>query len=227
MTKENKINMKLEVCKDKTSGKLSITAHFSSNAPNIIQNKDDFFWIPTSEEKDLLNEAFEMFPVDGGIVTKSSSTPEMDDKKHEEPAPEPVMEEEIKPMAETQPMPEENKPEDLPPLEEPNEPSVFEVTDENITSDDLEKHIDKKIEEIKKPAEEPPVEQPLYEEPKTEESDANKKEDEGLIVEADSEAIEQALKKHTAKDESIVEADEKTIIDKVLSQKKKGKWSKK
>ena len=53
MTKDNKINIKLEVCKDKTSGKLSITAHFNSSAPNVIQNKDGFFWMPTIEEKDL------------------------------------------------------------------------------------------------------------------------------------------------------------------------------
>ncbi len=39
--------------------------------------------------------------------------------------------------------------------------------------------------------------------------------------------IENALKKHQASDEdkTIVEADEQTIIEKVLSQKKKGKWS--
>ena len=47
-----------------------------------------------------------------------------------------------------------------------------------------------------------------------------------MIVKADADAIEKALKKHTEdKDESMVEADEKTIIDKVLKQKKK--WNKK
>ena len=51
--------------------------------------------------------------------------------------------------------------------------------------------------------------------------------DNGMIVEADAEAIDEALKKHSKDDESIVEADEQTIIDKVLSQKKKGRWSKK
>ena len=49
-----------------------------------------------------------------------------------------------------------------------------------------------------------------------------------MIVEADADAIDDAIKKHTKEDdESIVEADEQTIIDKVLSQKKKGRWSKK
>jgi len=47
-----------------------------------------------------------------------------------------------------------------------------------------------------------------------------------MVVEADQDAIEAALKKHTKEDETLVEADEQTIIDKVLSQKKKGRWSK-
>ena len=51
--------------------------------------------------------------------------------------------------------------------------------------------------------------------------------DKGLIVEADAEAIDEAIKKHSKDDDAIVEADEQTIIDKVLSQKKKGRWSRK
>ena len=49
--------------------------------------------------------------------------------------------------------------------------------------------------------------------------------DKAIIVEADADAIDAALKKRTKKDESIIEADEQTIIDKVLSQKKKGRWN--
>lgn len=49
--------------------------------------------------------------------------------------------------------------------------------------------------------------------------------DEGVIVRADDSAIERALKKED-EDNSIKEVDEQTIIDKVLSQKKKGKWNK-
>ena len=54
-----------------------------------------------------------------------------------------------------------------------------------------------------------------------------KEEDEKIIVEADSEAIEAALKKRTDEedDKSMIAADEQTIVDRVLSQKKKGKWS--
>ena len=45
-------------------------------------------------------------------------------------------------------------------------------------------------------------------------------------TEADEEAIDAALKKKQQGDKTIVEADEDTIVEKVLSQKKKGKWSK-
>ena len=49
---------------------------------------------------------------------------------------------------------------------------------------------------------------------------------ESFIVKADEKAIEKALKKDEDEDDTIKEVDEQTIIDKVLSQKKKGKWSK-
>ncbi len=49
--------------------------------------------------------------------------------------------------------------------------------------------------------------------------------DDGIIVKADDKAIERALKKEEDEDNSIKEVDEQTIIDKVLSQKKKGKWN--
>ena len=51
--------------------------------------------------------------------------------------------------------------------------------------------------------------------------------EEKVIIEADDAAIDAALKKHWEREKSFVEADEKTIIDKVLNQKKKGKWDKK
>lgn len=48
---------------------------------------------------------------------------------------------------------------------------------------------------------------------------------EGIIAKADDAAIERALKKNVDDDKTIKEVDEQTIIEKVLSQKKKGKWS--
>ena len=62
MSKEDKINIKLEVCRDKTSGKLSIMARFNNSAPNIFKNKYGYIWMPTAEETDFLNEAFQMLP---------------------------------------------------------------------------------------------------------------------------------------------------------------------
>jgi hypothetical protein len=52
------------------------------------------------------------------------------------------------------------------------------------------------------------------------------KKEERVIVEADDAAIDAALKRHIDDDKSFVEVDEQTILDRVLSQKKKGKWTK-
>jgi ligand-binding SRPBCC domain-containing protein len=62
--------------------------------------------------------------------------------------------------------------------------------------------------------------------PSNNDKESNKKE-EKVIIEADDAAIDAALKKHWEHEKSFVEADEQTIIDKVLNQKKKGKWDKK
>jgi len=269
MTEDAKVSIKLEVCRDKTSGKLSITAHFNSNAPNIIKDKDGYCWMPTVEEKDLLNEAFELFPVDGGYVTPMKSASKDEDKKEDMSMPEPMVGEELEPEPEPlQPEGDVKEPADLLPLEAPNESDVFEATDDHIKND--EKMDDSKVEELiidepkpdepmieePKPEEpmidepmidepkpdepmidepkpdEPMIEEPMIEEPKPEEQkpdepEGDKKEyGEDMVVEADQDAIEAALKKHTKEDETLVEADEQTIIDKVLSQKKKGRWSK-
>jgi len=204
MTKDNKINIKLEVCRDKNSGKLMLMAHFNSNAPNVFIDKDSYAWMPTIEEHNLINDAFEFLP--------TTSSPE---KTEEKPIPEPVMEEPITTPQETSK--EEEKQDELPPLEKTEEPAVFEITEEETKPEEINEDTPKMEDEPDKP-------------PKEEKSDDEKKEeDEGIIVEADQDAIERALKKHSDndKDDSIVEVDEQMIIDKVLSQKKKGKWAKK
>lgn len=94
---------------------------------------------------------------------------------------------------------------------------------EDIGKVDSSKDIYEKREDVKAR-----VHEPTENEPKSDEKEIKKMEDEKIIVEADSDAIEAALKRHIHdEDSSFVEADEQTIIDKVLSQKKKGKWSKK
>jgi hypothetical protein len=238
MTKENKVSIKLEVVRDKSSGDLTIVAHFDSKAPNVRVDKNEYIWMPTVDERDLINEAFNFLP------TKTTSAPSKPkETKIEEPLPEKIPAEEPlpekipaeEPLPETippkEPTPEIEKPEELPPLEK-EEPAIFEVADEAIPSDDLEK--EPKKEEPKK---EEPMDakvdvkpgEPAAEEEKSEEKKEGD-EEEGIIVEADAAAIEAALKKHTGKDDkdtTLVEADEQTIVDKVLSQKKKGRWSRK
>jgi len=193
MAKEDKIHIKLEICRDEGSNKLMITTHFDTNAPNFFKDDNGYFWMPTMEEKNLLNEAFELMPASSMTPPTTKSTPKSPEEQ-ETPLP---IKEEVKP--EESPLPdkkEEAPPNDMPPLEKTSESDAFEVTEEESKT------------------ESPPTD--------------IKEEEKGFIVEADDEAIEAAIKKHgpVAKDDkSIVEADEQTIIEKVLSQKKKGKWS--
>ena len=201
MVKEDDINIKLEVCKDNTSGKLSIIAHFNSNSPNIVQDENGFLWFPTEEEKDFLNEAFELFPIENSYGTTKKITPKPEQKF-------------ILPVRQ-QIKKEEKMSVKLQQQEKSDESEVFEITEEETKTDNLEKNIDKKIKEASKNKDEEDNES------ETEE----KEQDKGIIVEADSDAIEAALKKHMENDKTIVEVDEQTIIDKVLNQKKKGKWS--
>ena len=245
MIKDAKVSIKLEVCRDKTTGKLSITAHFSSNSPNVTQDKEGYCWMPTMEEKDLLNDAFELIPMEGRQVSPMKSTSKSLDKEEEITKSKPMVGEELKPEPEPlQPVKEGKEPADLPLLETSNESDVFDVTDDHIKNDDFERIIDKKIDEtsskkdekkdykkveeliIEEPEpEKPKIEEPKPDEPKSNEPESEKKKyGEDMIVEADQEAIEAALQKHTKEAESIVEADEQTIIDKALSQKKKGRW---
>jgi hypothetical protein len=214
MTKSNKVNIKLEVCKNKTSGKLSIKAHFNSNAPNIFKDNDNYSWMPTEDEKDLLSEAYDFMEVDEGYIPDEKNIQKPKETKF---TPKPVIEEKLKPTVKIQPTEDWKKPTNLQPKEKTDEPAVFEITNEDIKTNDFDKIIDKKIDDPYAKTDK----QTSYEfEAK------KKKEDQGFIVEANSEEIEAALKRHTDvdRDETIVEADEQTIIDKVLSQKKKGKW---
>jgi len=247
MAKDKKVNIKLEVVRDSSSGNLSILAHFDSKAPNVRIDKNEYIWMPTLEERDLINDAFQFLPsnsmsLHSEVKETKIKEPVIPEKTpDEEPLPETISAEESLPET-IPPKKIEEDPEGLPPLEK-EEPAVFEVTDEDIPP-----------KEDPIPQEEPPVAQeeppiPPEEPKKDDEMDAKvdikpgeettdeektgedkKEEDEGIIVEADADAIEAALKKHVGKDDkdnSIVEADEQTIIDKVLSQKKKGKWSRK
>lgn len=210
MTTNNKIGIKLEIYKDKNSGQLSIITHFNANSPNVIIDKNEYVWFPTPEEKELINESFNLVPSTKLNTTSTqSSYHETLDKSAYEPD---IKGENTPPMTkQTEDFDQEK--DDLSEEEQSKEPVVFEVTGketiekETVTSDKEPDNI--KQDESK--------------------NDEEKPEEKKIIVEADEDAIKAAIEKHANKDEdneSMVEADEQTIIDRVLKQKKKGKWSK-
>lgn len=191
--------------------------YFDPNAPNFCKDEEGYFWCPTLEERDFLNEAFEVIPnkdqiasyplekrEEKVVVPRPVETKPQVDVEHRRP--------EIKPQERREVMPEPQTPvvreykkqweesspfekkdwknsADQPPLEKKDKEAVFEVTEEESKPKD--------IDEI----------------------------NEGIIAKADDAAIERALKKNVDDDKTIKEVDEQTIIEKVLSQKKKGKWS--
>lgn len=238
MPKDKNVGIKIELIKDKQSGKLKMVAHFDINSPNVIFENDEYMWIPTLEEKELIDEAFNFIPSEK--TSKLTSDQLIDDEVKK-----PIKEEETEYHSEIKEEPpilepeiQEETPEeviDAPPIEK-EEPSVFEVTGEE--SSQIEEKDEKEIEpelEEKQGEPEPPMSAKVEIKQNEEEYDEVKKdkkspEDEGMIVEADADAIEAALKRHVGKedrDDSFKEVDEQTIIDRVLSQKKKGKWAKK
>ena len=267
MVKDNNVNITIEVCKDKTSGKLYIQAHFNTKAPNVLTDKDYYTWIPTIEEQNLLNEAFEFMPMDFSPSITETKKPIIEEKIEEKTSsnfsskevtniePEVKIEEKvetpeikIEEKVETPPVKieekeektsfnfstekepnlkpkviiekKEEKPEETPTIEKPRESDIFEITNENIKTDNKKDGGNNTESTFEKLSE-------LRDEKQDRDKPISSRieEDDGIIVEADFDAIEAALEKHIGtKDNSIVEADEKTIIDRVLKQRKKGKW---
>ncbi len=228
MTGEDKVHIKIELCKNKEDGKIELVAHFNKKAPNVILENNEYFWMPTVEEKDLLNETFDLI-----IGSKKTPSVDLPDNKEEQ-------KKEITPAFQSEKI--EKKEE---------EPAIFEVENKKSETIEQNKEIKNYESEIKpdeniepktnfheknsdfptpkvnvKSKEE--IEEDIKDKDSEEENDSTK--DNAVIVEADGDAIEKALNKHKKKDkddDSFVEADEKTIIDRVLKQKKKGKWGKK
>lgn len=151
MINDDEINIKIELLKDKNTGKLSIAVRFDTKASNISFENNQCIWIPTLAEKDLLNDAFR-------LVYKTNSNLDFQTKT-------------VKETREIKEIDQPNKKEDI-------------VQEENSEDDEI-----------------------------------------GTIGET-GEIIEETIEKHAKKEEPLKEADEHTIIDRVLSQKKKGKWRK-
>jgi hypothetical protein len=229
MPKDDNIGIKIELIKDNQSGKLKMVAHFNLNSSNIIIENNEYIWIPTSEERELIDEAFNFIPSE--TTNKKYSDPS---SYAEKPKDTPTFEEESAVLESDIDTTKETKDEviDVPPIEK-EEPSVFEVTEENSyqNNETIEKEIDEDLEKKQnEPAMNAKVEIKKVEKEYTAEKTDEEKSEEGTIVEADSDAIEAALQRHMSKedkDDSFKEVDEQTIIDRVLNQKKKGKWAKK
>ena len=60
MEKNENIHIKLEISRDKSSGKLTLMTKFDPNAPNFSKEENGFSWSPTPEEREFINEAFGM-----------------------------------------------------------------------------------------------------------------------------------------------------------------------
>ena len=60
MEKNQNIHIKLEISRDPNTGSLNLLTRFDPNAPNFIKDENGFSWSPTNEERQFLNEAFDM-----------------------------------------------------------------------------------------------------------------------------------------------------------------------
>ncbi len=60
MTKNENIHIRLEISKDSDTGTMNLVTRFDTNAPNFTKDEIGFRWFPTDEERNFLNEAFDM-----------------------------------------------------------------------------------------------------------------------------------------------------------------------
>ena len=60
MNKNENIHIKLEISRDPNTGAINLMTRFDTNAPNFTKDENGFSWSPTPEEREFLNEAFEM-----------------------------------------------------------------------------------------------------------------------------------------------------------------------
>jgi len=77
MGEENGIYIKLELCKSKNSDEFAIRIHFDQNAPNLFGNGENYSWMPTTEEINILNEASDLIEANkiGRSYEKTNYTP--------------------------------------------------------------------------------------------------------------------------------------------------------
>jgi hypothetical protein len=231
MAKDNKIYVKILLEKEKSSGNMILTAHFDPQAPNYSKDKNGFLWYPTEAEIDFINEAFELIPryktTDRHFVNKTQ-----EEQKVTAPPVEKQLEKEDKEV-EQEDLEDYRSSDSAKTVEEPVEPET-----QNESEDHLEP--ESPPEEYEKQSDTPP--EPEETQFEVEEQDTTtqeeldqqeaeqKKQEEKILVEADEKTIDDMVKRKTGEiddDGLLVEVDKATIIDKVLKQKKKGKWQRK
>jgi len=192
--------------------------YFDHNAPNFSKDEEGYVWRPTIEERDFFNEAFEFIPNKDRIASHPL-------EKREEKVVAPRLVE-----TKSQVNVEYRRPETRPPERREVMPELqTPVNKEYKKPWERLSPFEKK--DWKKSTDLPPLEKTQREavfevtEKESKPKDIDEA-DERIIAKADDAAIERALKKNVDDDKIIKEVDEQTIIEKVLSQKKKGKWSK-
>jgi hypothetical protein len=265
MFKKDKIHIRIELCKDENSGNITLLTYFDPNAPNLSQDNKGFYWLPTSEEKDFINDVFALFPEfemkspsHEKIVSESlekreekpiESRPQINmERKEPEPSYSPPTETKEEPRTlyppQTNMENKESQSTPVEPTENREEPKTLYPPENNMENKESETPISpppysdmekKEPESPPSPFEKQEREYPVDNIPpfqKTEESESGetqqnsdeiKDDSKKDFVEADDQAIDRALEKGEEKE--MVEADEDTIVEKVLSQKQKGKWT--
>ena len=60
MEKNENIHIRLEISRDPLTGRLNLMTRFDPSAPNFTKDENGFSWSPTHEEREFINEAFEL-----------------------------------------------------------------------------------------------------------------------------------------------------------------------
>jgi len=83
MGEENGIYIKLELCKSINSDEFAIKIHFDKNAPNLFRNGENYSWMPTLEEMNIMNEA--SYLISSNKIGRPNETPTVNKTSLETP----------------------------------------------------------------------------------------------------------------------------------------------
>ncbi len=60
MEKNENIHIRIEISRNPLTGQLNLMTRFDPSAPNFTKDENGFSWSPTKEEREFINEAFEL-----------------------------------------------------------------------------------------------------------------------------------------------------------------------